>query len=134
MTIRNASIPVGATFSPSGGSATTIIPINSDSASLRAFVGSSGVTALDRTECIFTGKTPKVSSQAPGGFTQGRASVKIIVPKILATAKRTLNTGTIELSIDPETTTEEVDAMRSLLINFLNDTDFAQLWLNQSTN
>jgi len=132
MTIRTASIALGATFSPTGGTATSLVMINSDQSSAKTFIGSSGVTPLTRTEVVFGSKVSKVSSTAPGGFTQGRATAKVITPKVLANTNRTLNTGTIEISIDPETTSAELAALKSAMINLLSDADFDQLWLNQS--
>lgn len=132
MSIRLASIPVGATFSPTGGTATSLVLLSSDSSSAKAFIGSSGVTPLTRTEIQFSGKPARTASGTPGGFTQGRASAKVVVPKTLANLARTLNTGTIEISIDPETTAAELVALKSALVNLLTDADFDQLWLNQS--
>jgi hypothetical protein len=132
MSIRNASVPVGATFSPTGGTATSLVVIEQKAGEVRSFIGTAGVTAKDRTELKFTSLTPKPSVSTPGGFTQGRASVTVSVPKILANTNRTINTGSISLAFDPETTVAEVAALKSVLINALIDADFDQLWLNQS--
>lgn len=134
MSIRTASIPVGATFAPTGGTATSLVLLNSDAKETKAFIGTTGVTPLTRSELTFVGKPPKVSSSAPGGFTQGRASVKITVPKVLANLARTLNSAEFSIAIDPETTAAEVDAIKSAMINLIIDADFSQLWLNQSTD
>lgn len=132
MSIRNASIPVGATWAPTGGTATPIVMISSDSSSARAFIGTTGVTPLTRSEVQFASKPAKTSANAPGGFTQGRSSAKVVTPKVLTNLARTLNTGTIEISLDPETTSVELAALKSNLVNVLMDADFDQLWLNQS--
>lgn len=134
MSIRNSSVAVGATYSPTGGTATSLVLLNSDASSTKAFIGTSGVTPLTRSELSFTGKPAKVSPSAPGGFTQGRASVKIVVPKVLANTNRTLNSCAFELSVDPETTAAEVSALKLAMVNFILDADFDQLWLNQSTD
>lgn len=132
MSIRNASIPIGATFAPSGGTATGLIALGGDASSTKTFVATTGVTALNRTEILFSAKQPKVSPSAPGGFTQGRSSLKVTVPKVLANGNRTLNSATIEMALDPETTAAELNALRSLLQNLIVDADFDMLWLNQS--
>lgn len=134
MSIRTASIPVGATITPSGGTATSLALLGSDATSARAFLASSGVTPLTRTELNFVCKQPKPSSGAPGGFTQGRASVKLTVPKTLSNTARTLNSGSVEIAIDPETTAAELLAIKTNLILVLADSDFDQLWLNQSVD
>lgn len=132
MSIRLASLPVGATFAPSGGTATNLVLLSSDAANATAFIGTAGVTPLTRTEISFSAKTPKVSPNAPGGFTQGRSSAIIRKPKVLANLKRTINTGKVEFSIDPETTQAEFDSIKSDLVNLIVDADLAQLWINQS--
>ncbi len=132
MTIRNSSVALGATFSPTGGTATSLVALGGDTTTTKTFVGTTGVTPLTRTEISFTGKLAKPSETAPGGFTQGRASLKLTVPKVLANTNRTLNSASVEIALDPETTSVELTAIKSLLINLLNDSDFDQLWLNQS--
>lgn len=132
MGIRNASIALGATFSPTGGAATSLVLMSNGSGQATAFIAAAGVTPLTRTDLTFQAKPSKVAASAPGGFTQGRSSVKLTVPKVLANLKRTLNSASIEISIDPETTAVELAAIKSNLINILNDADFDQLWLNQS--
>lgn len=134
MSIRLASVPVGATFAPSGGTATSLVMLSSDSNSASAFVGTTGVTPLTRSEISFVGKPPRVSKTAPGGFTQGRASAVVSQPKVLANLARTLNTAGVYFNIDPETTDAELTALKSLLVNLILDADLAQLWLNQSVD
>ncbi len=132
MGIRTASIALGATFAPTGGTATSVVLINQDASNAKAFVAAPGVTPLTRTELTFASSTSKPNSSSPGGFTQGRASVKVTTPKVLANAARTLNSARVEISIDPETSAADLIALKSILINVINDSDFDQLWLNQS--
>lgn len=134
MSIRASSVAVGATYSPTGGTATSLVLLNSDASSTRAFIGTAGVTPLTRSELIFAGKPARVSAAAPGGFTQGRASVKLVVPKVLTNTNRTLNSCAFEMSVDPETTAAEVQALKLTMVNLILDADFDQLWLNQSTD
>lgn len=132
MGIRTASIALGATFSPTGGTATSLVLMSNGNDEATAFIAAAGVTPLTRTDLTFQAKPSKVSASAPGGFTQGRASAKLTVPKVLANLKRTLNSAKVEMSIDPETTPAELAAIKSNLTNLINDSDFDQLWLNQS--
>jgi hypothetical protein len=132
MGIRTSSIALGATFSPTGGTATAFSTLSSNDQSIKGFLAESGVTPLTRKEVTFEGKPSRANASSPGGYTQGRASAKLAVPKVLANLARTVNTMKVELSVDPETTDAEVTAMKSAMINLINDTDFSQLWLNQS--
>lgn len=134
MSIKTALVALGSTFTPTGGTSTAIVPLNTSNADITAFVGTSGVIASTRTEITFSGKTPKASSSGPGGYTQGRSSVLVKQPKVLANAARTINTASVSLAIDPETTAAEVAALKSLLINLINDADFDQFWQNQAVD
>jgi hypothetical protein len=134
MSIKTASVAIGATYAPTGGTATAITPLATSNTDISAFVATTGVMASTRTEIVFSGKVPKVSASGPGGYTQGRSSVLVKQPKTLANAARTINTASVSLSIDPETTAAEVTALKSLLINLINDADFDQFWLNQAVD
>lgn len=132
MSIRLASVPIGATVAPTGGTATSLVLLNADSTSAKAFIGTAGVTPLTRSEIAFEARAPKVNPTSPGGFTQGRSSAKISSPKVLANAARTLNSAKVEFSIDPETTAAELLILKTNLCLLILDSDFDQLWLNQS--
>lgn len=134
MSIRNASIPLGATYTPTGGTATPLMLLSANNTEVKTFVATTGVTPLTRTEVSFFGKPPKVSASAPGGFTQGRSGFTVSQPKVLTNLKRTLNTAGVTFNIDPETTEAEANALKSLLLTLINDTDFVQLFLNQSVD
>lgn len=134
MSIRNASIPVGATHAPTGGTATSLVVLSQEAGKITSFVGTSGVIAQTRTECTFETKIPRANSSAPGGYTQGRSILVAKVPKILANLARTVNTARVEISIDPETSAAEVAALKSLLVSSIIDSDFDQFWQNQSAD
>jgi hypothetical protein len=134
MSIKTASVALGATFSATGGVATAITPLSTVNAEILAFVATTGVMASNRTEITFAAKQPRVNSSSPGGFTQGRSSASIKQPKTLANGARTLNTASVSIAIDPETTAAELAAIKSLLINCINDSDFDQFWQNQAVD
>jgi hypothetical protein len=134
MSIKTASVPIGATFSPTGGTATAITPLSTSNTDISAYVATAGVMASTRTEVTFSGKVPKVSKTAPGGYSQGRSSVLVKTPKVLANLQRTINTASFSLAIDPETTAAEVAALKSLIVNMITDADFDQFWLNQAVD
>lgn len=134
MSIRNASVPVGATYAPTGGTATGLVVLSANAGVVNTFIGTSGVTPLTRTEIEFRTKNSKPLSGAPGGYSQGRSSALITVPKTLANLNVTHNTAKFEMSIDPETTQAEVNALKLAVVNVILDADFDQLWLNQSSD
>lgn len=134
MPVKTASVPIGATFTPSGGIATSLKVLGSNLDSVQSFVATTGVTQLTRTEVSFSVKQPRVNTASPGGFTQSRSKIRIDTPKVLSNSARTKNSIIVELSVDPETTAVEVEALKTLAINVITDADFADFWLNQSTD
>lgn len=134
MSIKDASLPIGATVAATGGTATNLVVLGGSLTETQAYVGTSGVTQLTRTTATFTVKQPKTSVSAPGGYTQGRSKVRIDVPKVLENLARTSNSISIELAFDPETTAAEVTALLQLASLHLIDTDLSSFWLNQSAS
>lgn len=130
MSIKNASIPVGATFTPSGGTATTLLDMGASDKTIVLL--DDGSDFLVQTTMNFDTKAPKVSVGAPNGYTQARNSVLVQVPRILANGNRTVDTIRIEVSCDPETDDTEKGSMRELGAHVLLDSDFAAFWNDQS--
>lgn len=134
MALRNASIPLGATLTPTGGTATTLSSLGQTLSELKTYLASAGVTQLTRTAVDFSTKQPKASITAPGGFTQGRSSFKMTRPKVLANTKRTLNGISVEISTDPETSAAENLDLRITACLLLLDSELDAFWLNQSVD
>lgn len=134
MAIRTASILVGASASFTGGTATSLALLSASDTSLRGYVASSGVTPLTRTEVTFQAKTPKTNQLSLNGYTQGRSSVTITVPKTLANLKVTRNTARVEFGFDVETTDAERLALKVLTCQLTMDGDFDAFYANQAVD
>jgi hypothetical protein len=50
----------------------------------------------------------------------------------LDNGNRTVNTFTLSLSVDPETTDAEIESMLVLAAQLLHDSDFSDFWKKQS--
>jgi hypothetical protein len=133
MTIANASIPIGATFAPSGGSATTIKTKEANGPRHLAFLDD-GSALLDQQTADFSYKAPKVSVGAPNGYTQARNTVVVKVPLTLANGNLTVNTIRIEQSCDFETSAADKASLREWAVHLLNDSDFTEFWDDQSAS
>lgn len=131
MSISAASIPVGATISPTGGSATSFTVLGGDESRVEAVLADGSAFAA-RTKMTFTAKSPKTSASAPGGYTQLRNKVVISKPKTLANGNTTLNTISVELSVDPESSAADMTALQTLACLLLSDSDFTAFWQQQS--
>jgi hypothetical protein len=97
---------------------------------------SSDTSMLTRRVISATTKQPKRIPTATGtaaSYTQARSKLVIKYPKTLANDYVTVNTLTIELSTDVETTAAEKLELRKVAAQTLFDADFTSFWDNLST-
>ena len=128
--INNASVPVGTTYTPSGGTATSF-KTKSNRDNHIAYLDD-GSELIDQVTAEFSVKEAKVLESAPNGYSQARNSVFVRNPLALDNGGRTMNTGSVSLNCDIETTDAEKLAILELLAHFILDSDFAEFWLEQS--
>lgn len=126
MTMASASIPVGATYSPTGGSATSFVSLGQTGESHRLFIDDGSDLILRKT-CLATSKAPVANSGAPNGYTQQRTTIVFHVPMLLDNGNYTTNTVRIEVAYDPEADSSEVGFLWELLAHIGVDADFANL-------
>lgn len=126
MPFNNASLLDNPTVAFSAGSAITLVSQGSSERENRLYVDEDSSSVLRR--YVTVKATPaRVSTSAPGGYTQERSFVACTVPKVLTNGNRTTNTGRIEISVDPETTDAERTALRKLMMQML-DAQFDALY------
>jgi hypothetical protein len=130
MSFASASIPVGATFAPSGGSATTLSLLSAGSTASSFLLNDSAAFSLRRK---FNASIiePKPKDGTPSGYTQRRARLNIQVPiavSLYVGQPYTTNSITIELSADITSVSTDIDTLKSLAMNAINDTDFSAFW------
>jgi hypothetical protein len=131
MSISNMSVLVGGTITASAGTATSVIS--------KGIQGQNHPVILDdasnfdaQTTIVFTAKEPKISDNAPNGYTQKRSSFKILSPLALDNLKKTVNTASFSISVDPETTAAELEALKVLAAQCIMDTDFSDFYEKQA--
>jgi len=132
MAIIGSTVTDGGTMSTSGGSSTTLSQIGGSTAtSIVAAIGSDDYLSLRTAD--FKVVLPKVSANAPNGYTQARNEVFVRSPLLLDNGKTTINTIRIVISRDVESTDAEVDAMRLLACQILNNSTLGNsYWRDQS--
>lgn len=131
MAIANSSIAIDSTASVSGGTARTVKELIRNNSELSTYIDES-LSFQARKEVVFSVKVPKVSVSAPGGFTQARSTAILKCPKTLANGNRTVNTFSLQLSVDPETTAAEVTTMLNAAAQLLFDSDYSDFWKAQA--
>lgn len=127
MPLENASVPIGATYAPTGGSATTLASLGKTSDSNKLFVDD-GADLILRKTCLATSKAPVPSSSAPNGYTQQRSTIVFHVPMLLANGNYTKNSVKIEVAFDPEADSSERAYLRELIAHCGVDADFDGLF------
>lgn len=111
---------VGATgLSAVGGTASSLVGLNSDYRTLQAMLaGSTSLT--DRTKIKFSATEARTSIDSPSGYTQKRNNVTVAVPLVLANGSLTFNSMKFDLSVDINTTVTQIAEMRYLMAQFIS--------------
>lgn len=131
MTIAAGAILVGGTTSSTGGVSTTFIPKGDTLNEMKVVLDDSS-EFIDSTIITFTVRDPSVNAGAPNGYNQGRSSIKAVVPLALDNSGRTTNTINVSMSVDPETTDAEKDALIELGVQLVRGAAFDAFWKKQS--
>jgi hypothetical protein len=131
MTIASASVAIGATFAPSGGSATSLLTKSSEGTQHIVYLDD-GSDLIDQETYDFSYKAPKSSASAPGGYTAARNTVVIKVPLDLADGSSYVDTVRIEIACAQERTAAQKLSLRERAMHILNDADFTSFWDDQS--
>lgn len=127
MALIGGSIPVGATFAPTGGTARTLSDLGGDRVGRKLLVEDGAAFNL-RTTIDVSATDGIPNSGYPGGMTPNKRRVSIKVPMTVADGSTFLRQLNIELIDHVESTTSDITALRSLGVNVLNDSDFDGLW------
>lgn len=127
MSLSNASIPIGASYAPSGGSATAFASMGQTPGSNQLFIDD-GADLILRKTCLASSKTPVPNAGAPNGYTQQRSSIVFHIPMLLDNGKYTTNTVRIEVAFDPEADSGERALLRELIAHVGVDADFDGLF------
>lgn len=127
MSLSNASVPIGASYAPTGGSATSLVSLGQNEGSNKLYIDDGSDLILRKT-CLATSKAPVVNSGAPNGYTQQRSTIVFHVPMLLANGNYTTNTVKIEVAFDPEADASERAYLRELIAHCGVDADFDGLF------
>lgn len=124
MSLNGASIPLGGTYSPTGGSATSLVSLGSINSNGHKLFLDEGLTALLRKSVVASAKEPTIQSSAPNGYTQRRVTFSLHSPLLLDNGEVTTNKVEVSISYDPETDASEVAGLREWLAHLGSDADF----------
>lgn len=126
MPLNGASIPVGCTWTPAGGTAKTY---TNDGLTVANGVHLIDASVADyRTRPQMTAKVKQPTLDSLGVYSKGRRSVVVTIPKVLASGKQVFPLIRIELEDHPESSAAEIATLLSIGANVLIDTDFSNFW------
>lgn len=128
--INGASFAIGASFAPTGGTATDVKTKTNVEKHI-AYLDD-GSALIDQKVLEFSSKDPVVNASAPNGYTQARSTVVVKVPLSLDNGNRTINTVKMEIACDIETTDAEKATLREYALHCLSDSDIQEFWDEQS--
>jgi hypothetical protein len=123
MSLIGGSLPIGATFAPTGGSATTLLDLGGTESRRKLLINDGADYALRRLINV-SYVEPQVNSGYPGGYTPIKRRIAMTAPITLSDSSVFVNQAIIELILHRETTDAQVDALRSDICNVTNDADF----------
>lgn len=131
MSIDTSVVLVSGTTSTTGGTSTAFIVKGSGDGNKKVILDD-GSEFIDSEQYTFSVKDPIVNTGAPNGYTQARSTVKCVVPLTLDNGNRTTNTVSITLSMDPETSDTEKEALIELGAQLLTQASLDDFWKKQS--
>lgn len=128
MALSGGAIPVGATYSPSGGTSRTLVSLGQPVAGrLELFIDDSPATLQVRKNVFVSVVQPKVNTGSPDGYTQMRTTVEFHVPFTTAGGTVTTNKVTITVSQSVESDAAMKTLLRELIAHVGVDADFSGL-------
>lgn len=133
MSIQGSSIDVGATYTPSGGTATALKNRSNGTNHVVMYLDD-GSDYADQTTIDFKVKEPKVNASSAGGYTQRRSESVTKTPKTLASGDTTIDKAGWFIAVSRETTDAEIQALVDLQVAQLLDADYADFREDQSTS
>jgi len=131
MPIENGILPLGAVYTPSGGSILDMISLGRTSDSHKILLDE-GLDLILRKTLLVTSKAPVPNASSPNGYTQQRTSLVFHLPKLLANGNYTKNSLRIEFSYDPETTSSERAFAREMISHVGLQDEFNELFSSGS--
>jgi hypothetical protein len=129
-----STIKEGATTVAASGGTDTVLSSLGIQGNKNTLIFSTDTANLTRRLLEASVKPYAVDDSKPGGFTQQRSKTVLKQPKVLANGKRTLNTATYELSVDPETTAAEIEQMQETMGQIVGSAAFLALYTTQNLN
>lgn len=127
MSLTTLTLLESATVSATGGTSMPMTSIGG-SENKNTLIVDADTDLRTQRSITFTVRRPKVQASAPNGYTQGRCTALIKIPRLLANGKITVDTVSIQVSADVETTVAQKTEMLKLGAQALFDSETLAAW------
>lgn len=128
MTIQSASIPVGATFSPSGGTARSVLFLENVANGIKCFLDDSPASNLLRKLFFANSRSALPNPALPGGSTAQKVRLEVQVPYTLSSGVVYNNKVATDIWYHPETDSAGRDLLINLAALMATEADFTSFW------
>lgn len=133
MSIQNAAVVTAPTsIAPTGGTALSLTGTGISGGTDTSAYVASDTDLRTRRRIDFNISKPRVQNGTPNGYTQAKCQAKFFKPKTLANGKITVNSVSILMSYDVETSQTEIQELMDVGAQLLFDADFTNLWKAQN--
>lgn len=133
MAIINASIPVGATYAPTGGTARTIKFLGNIANGIKAFIDDSPTSSALRKVLYASTRAAVPSAESASGFTAEKCKLEIQVPFEDADGNVIVDKVMVEVWTSVKSSAAQRTLLRGLIANIGSDADFDDFFALGST-
>ena len=128
MGVQNANLPLGATFAPTGGTATAFTADGTTVPNGVRIVVPADTTAATRRNATVKSRNAVINS-ATGKFSgKDKRSAVMCLPEVLPDGSISFDLVRVEIECHPQSAATKVAALKSAGLCMLSDADFDNLW------
>lgn len=128
MSLQNASLPLGATFAPTGGVATAFTPDGTTVPSGIRLIVATDTTAATRRNATLKTRTAVIDPKTGKFSGKDKRSCTICIPEVLPDGSISFDLARIEFEIHPQSVPTKLAALKSAAACTVTDADFDNFW------
>lgn len=127
MSVKNANIAIGATFAPTGGTATAFIPSATPVQGGIQIVATADTNPATRRNITCKSRAAIIDPKTGKFSGKDKRSAIIVFPEVLPDSSIVYNLGRVELEPHPQSAIP-ISTLKSGVLNLVADADFDNFW------
>lgn len=128
MGIQNANLPLGATFAPTGGTATAFTSDGTTVPNGVRIIVPADTTAATRRNATLKARSAVINSTTGKFSGKDKRSVVLCIPEVLTDGSVSFDLVRIEIECHPQSAATKIAALKSAGLCMLADADFDNFW------